>query len=239
MNWHPVRAVARQLLRSYGGIFVSFWLLLVGGTFFFRTTLLMGINSPGASAWRWFAVTPPKWFLFVLAIITAGVYLQVFIGHGITRRNIVLGVGVVFGIGALASGLAVVAGFGVERIVFAATDRLTEAHPTASLAGIGVIALTVVLQYAAFSLSGWLVGAGFYRFGAWGGIAFIVPALLPAALAEVVFERGTLGDGERNLLRLGDLALTGASAVSLAVTALGALAAYQVVRTVPVRKVSS
>jgi hypothetical protein len=237
-SWSAVRAVARQLLRGYGWIFVGFWAVLITGTIVFRLALRMGINSPGSTAWQWFTVSPPKWFLFVLAIIAATVYLPSFIGHGITRRNAALGTGIVFGGAAVTFGLALVAGFAVERFLLAADGRLTAAHPAASFGSLATVALTAVLHYAAFSLAGWLVGVGFYRFGAWGGIAFVTPAMVPAAVTEAVFDGGKLGNDYNNVLRLGDLPLFAAAGASTVALAVGALAAYGIVRTLAIRKVS-
>ena len=41
----------------------------------------------------------------------------------------------------------------------------------------------------AYFISGWIVGAGFYRFGVAGGIALTLPGLVPAALAELFASR--------------------------------------------------
>ena len=47
----------------------------------------------------------------------------------------------------------------------------------------------VLLGYLAWPCTGWLVGVGFVRFGAWGGIAFIPVAAMPAVASELAYLR--------------------------------------------------
>jgi hypothetical protein len=84
----------------------------------------------------------------------------------------------------------------------------------------------------AWACTGWLIGAGFYRFGTWGGIAFILPASIPAAVTEIAFNASpALRSGAEG----GALAVD--AAVAAAAIAAGLLGAFLVVRTIAINTI--
>jgi hypothetical protein len=119
---------------------------------------------------------PPRWFLFIMAIVVATTFVRLYIAYGITRRDTVVAAAVLFGTLSVAS---VVVGRTVASVAGAISGSGSTMDSVAPSAGIGLLACL------AWSVSGWLCGIGFVRFGVWGGLAFLAPALVPAAAAEV------------------------------------------------------
>jgi hypothetical protein len=82
----------------------------------------------------------------------------------------------------------------------------------------------------AFLVAGAAVTAGFYRFGAWGGLALLPAAVLPLAAAETLFGLdASLGFAVRFV------PYAAAVLITLAVTALGVLLYQRVLRDVTIR----
>lgn len=178
-----------------------------------------------ASAWHWAASTP-KGLLLILGAALATVDLPRWVAHGITRRAFALAAGAVTAALAVAGGVLITAGYAVEAALHGAGSppALDGAHLFATTAQWHLILGEYTLLYAAWAVSGWLAGAGYYRWGWRGGTLFIVPAALPLVVAEA--------------LARSNWPATGTTVTLIAIVAVvlaGAVAAYRVVGDMPLR----
>src|SRR4029453_18898933 len=82
-----------------------------------------------------------------------------------------------------------------------------------------------------FLVSGAFIGAGFYRFPWWTGLALILPGIMPAITADAL-----LGGGGADPPATRGFPYAGALAVSLLVTALMAAMIGAAMRDVPIRR---
>ena len=176
--------IARLLGRGHLKILVGFWaVMLVGwaGTVAAVETFV-GLKT---STWWWFIRSAPKYFLLVLGILAAAVYLPRFVAYGITRRDARVGTGALAGVVALAFGALVLVGFGIELVVFSVTgiaDRLTDPYPISSVGDAVGIAVRTILLCLVYPVTGWVLGAGYYRLGVWRGSLLLSPGIAPVFL---------------------------------------------------------
>lgn len=153
--------------------------------------------EPANSGFFSFIAHPAKIFMLVCGIISVSGFMTHYVRLGVTRKAYFIGAAIASAVLALAlavgSGLVYVA----ERSLFGGDIRL-EGHWLAAVVAFAFHAL----HYYVF---GWLIGAGFYRYGA-GGLLFIVLAIAFAFAAEalwgVVFTAGFLVSVAGSLLLL-------------------------------------
>jgi len=213
-------AVLRQFRRPYLVVFGLVWAALL-----VVWPVLGALLDP--RFWYQQASNPPRFAVLALAAYAASGGLQLLIPYGVTRRRFMRAAAAFFGL--------VVLGFGAVSLaahsLAAATAALTGvgSHPF-TLSARDALALLLVncLVYAAYACSGWLAGAVFYRFGARGGIALVLPAMTPAVVATEA------------LVGWPDPARAGATALALAAApvAVGLVVGYLLGRDVAIRKVS-
>ncbi len=126
-------------------------------------------------------------------------YLPLFVAHGVTRHDFwsaaVLALLVLAVVAAaLTTGL-----FAVEHLVYDAADwPHVLANPDADHIydrpdQYGLIFVELVSLFVPHVASGLLVGAGYYRLGWVFGTGFLVVALLPAVVSEIVLGAGWIG----------------------------------------------
>jgi hypothetical protein len=242
MSFSPTRAVVRQMRATYLQTFIWFW-VVVGGCWAVVATVIILIGDADMSVWQWFGTSPAKYFLMVLGIITAAVYLPVYVGHGITRRQFASGCAAFFGLASVAFGGVVLAGYLLELIMHAATGQFgpsSGSYPVASVGdGLWIFARYTVI-HAAFVCTGWLLGATFYRFGPWIGIVLIPACVVPGFGADFVLGTGTERAGLHlnRIVELGSGYLPVGLLVGAVLLALGVGLAFVVVRDVPIHKVT-
>lgn len=181
--------VATSLARRLGWAFVVFAGLLVG-TVTLVGTLIAVHGSLSTSAWNVGVASTTKWLIGSIGLMLGPVYLRHYVANGVTRREFLRG-GLLFGIGVCAAfALLALAGFGVERAVLGAAglmDGLTAPYPVHSAGTAVAVLARAFLIYLAHFCSGWLLGACFYRYGAFLGLVAILPCVIPAFGAELVF----------------------------------------------------
>jgi hypothetical protein len=241
MTFNPVREVVRQLRVTYLQTLIWFW-VVVAGCWAIVATVIILIGDADMSLWHWFGTSPAKYFLMVLAIITAAVYLPVYVGHGITRRQFAVGSAAFFGIVSVAFGGVVLTGYLVELAMHAATGQFgpaNGAYPVASVGdGLAVFVRHTVI-HAAFVCTGWLFGATFYRYGPWIGILLTPLCAGPGFGTDFVLGMGTEQTGHRyDIVQLGAAYVPAGLLVGTLLLALGVAFAFAVVRDVPIRKVT-
>lgn len=221
-----VPTVIRLLGRSHLKIVCWFWVVVLVG--WAGTATTMGtFTDIRASVWEWFSRAAPKYFLLVIGILAGSVYLPRFVAYGITRRDVRAGAAVLAPVLASAFAAMVLLGHGIEYAAFSATgviDQFSGAYPVASAGDAVESGVRVTLLCLAYLCSGWLLGAGYYRYGVWRGSLFLPPALLPLAGAEAALDAGGLADR----FAVGVV-------VAAACVGAGVVLAHAVTRDIPIR----
>lgn len=153
---------------------------------------------------------PAKIFMLVCGILSVPSFLTFFVKQGLTRKNYFYGAAIasvaVACFIALAAGIVLL----IERAFFTPDLELGSSWLFAIL----VFAMHIMSYYVA----GWLIGAGFYRYGI-GGMLFIVLAIMLLFAVEILWEMGLVellhvsGFIEGLLLSLITLALLAVMAV--------------------------
>lgn len=229
----PVLRLIRYMIPAHVKVYAVFWtvLLLVWAA---GVAFVSAVGTIETSLVAIVNLVPPKWFLFVITILIAAVELPTYVAHGVTRRDVCLASLAMLSATAFGFGLLTLGMFGLESATFRliGVDGLNGALPVSS----GPDALRLVgeasLLYLLWAAWGWLVGAGYYRFGAWRGTLFLAPAGLPVLIGELAMNGDNAGSG------LASLAPGAAAALTVAATLLALLGAFVLVRDVPIRKVS-
>jgi hypothetical protein len=227
----PRAQVTSMLVRIYRPIALWFWATMilcvaVGGT------VVNVVTDPGFSLWLMIAGSAAKYWLGVVGVLLVATNLRQFVANGITRRDFMAGAAVFGLISAVLFALMVPLGHGVEHLLLQTVGGTpAPGYPEISLAA-GLREFGQVLPaHLAFLVTGGAASAGFYRFGAWGGLALLIPAALPVAAAE-----GLLGIDEHGHLGVRFLPLAAALLISLAVTAVAALLFRWELRNAAIRR---
>jgi hypothetical protein len=146
-----------------------------------------------------------RWFVLVLGMIVPAAYLRLHVAAGGTRRALVTGtvqgalvIGVLLG---LVTAIYLVG----ERALFGALDLTWSRQYGLPVDGYAGIALTIVpeaLVVATYYLTGAAIAAGYHRLGVVRGTLYVVVALVPAAVVDLVTHTGVtaLLLGRRDLL---------------------------------------
>jgi hypothetical protein len=186
--------------------------------------------EPPFSLWMFVAGSAVKYWLGVVGVTLVAVHLRQFVAAGITRRDFIAG-GLLFGaLLAVAFALLVPVGHGVEYALRGAADGVPADYPQWSASVAASEFGHVLPGCLAYLVTGAAAGAGFYRFGAWGGLALLIPALVPVAAAE-----GLLGLGDNGEVLTRFLPYGVALAVSLLATVFGAVLYHRELRHVAIR----
>jgi len=181
----PAEVARRHALTNIAGGLLPLWVAVIAVTLVIRV-LVSYFNAFDTSVWAAIAPTT-KVFLGVLGIIVPTLIMPWYITHGITRKHFNGAVAGAIGGVAVFLGVVLIAGFAVEEMVFNATgtaEALENFNVFDSFSRVALVYSSFALVWAGWFTSGWLVGAGYYRFGGGGGTLFLPVALLPAGLAE-------------------------------------------------------
>lgn len=237
---HPTRATASTMLWSwlvtlpwYAGIVVV--LIAAQAVIASRTGSDGQIMQGAAYGARWYA--------FSVAIGLAMMLIEPSIAHGVTRRELWLGVTTAVLIAAVALTVVVMAGFYAEGLVadVIGYDRGQDYLPPLAdpFASPLVAAAGYAVTYAVHLTSGVLVAVVYYRVGGWYG-TLLLPLTVGLPLSVPQAALGT--DWGPPLLSWLGLDWTPAVAWTLVVCAATAAATtaahYLVVRAMPVKPVS-
>jgi hypothetical protein len=187
-------------------------------------------TDPPFSLWMFIAGSAVKYWLGVVGVTLVAVHLRQFVAAGITRRDFIVG-GLLFGVVlAVAAALLVPVGHGFEYALRGGAGGVPADYPRWSVP-VAVSEFGHVLPSClAYLVAGAAAGAGFYRFGAWGGLPLLIPALVPVAAAEGLLG---LGDNGEVLTRLVPYGI--ALAVSLLATVLGVVLYHRELRHAAIR----
>jgi len=226
----PRLLVAAALIRRHRSVAVWFWatmILFIG----IGMTVLDQVTDPTFSLWLVVAGAAAKYWLGVIGVLLVSMHLREFVANGITRHDFLAGAAIVGVLVAVLFSLAVPLGHGAEQLLLSIGGPLPERYPTTSFS-IALQEFGHVLPAAlAFLVTGAAAAAGFYRFGAWGGLALLPLALLPLAAAEAL-----LGVDEHGGFEVRFVPYAAAVLITLAVTGLGGLLFQREVRDVAIRR---
>jgi hypothetical protein len=217
----PRRLVFVDLWRTYRH--VLFWflgVLVVGVTI--ADIVARRIADPAPGIWMYVA-NAFRWWLAVVAVVMVTNNLRNYVVGGITRRDFMAGAAALAVVGSVGFALLVPIGHGIEYALHGGSGFSF----AIALRDFGH---TLPACLAAF-VTGAAASAGFYRYGAWAGLALLIPALLPAAVSEALLS--TNGDGQ---VETRFLPYAAALLLSLTVTAAVALLNHRELRDVAVRR---
>lgn len=136
-----------------------------------------------------------RWFSLVLGLIVPAVYLRLHLAAGGTRRTLVAGTVRGALVGGLLIGLVTAVYLVGERMLFAALGQTWTREfgpPVEGWAGIALTILTETLVVATYYLAGATLAAGYRRLGVVTGTLYVVVALVPAALVDLVTHTGVV-----------------------------------------------
>lgn len=225
-------ATTRALLDGGPKMVMWWWVMLVVA--FIATAVARDIfGTVESSTWQW-ATTAPKVMMLLVGGMLSIAFLPQYISFGISRRAFSLAAGVVVTVLALAGAAIMAGGFIVESLIYDALGWrhvIDEPHLFASSGRWYLILPEFTLLFMAWSVSGWIAAAGYYRwvgFSRWDwlrGTLFLIPASLPLVAAEAL--RVWTAQGRLPL----PLGLVGI----LLATAGGAVAAYHFTKDMSLR----
>jgi hypothetical protein len=185
----PAVTVAALLLRR-GAALASFFavsaVVLVAGL----VAILAATGSVDRSGWTTLTTSAVKYWMLVLGILIGTAYLRPMVAHGVTRRHFMAGAGLFIAAETVAFAVFGVLGYAVERAIYDAAGwlpGLDEPYPVNSPADAARRFGMMLALYLSYALVGWLISVNYLRYGGWLGTALVAPAILPAAVPEVLF----------------------------------------------------
>jgi hypothetical protein len=200
--------------------------VVVGGVI-----VALGAFSDGQlldSLWQDAGAGWQRWVVLAAGIGTTSTFAPLLVGNGVTRRRMSASVAVTMVVLAVLGAAFVAAGYLVEGAVFRSNDwgHFLDGGGRA-IGGRMVAGLAVrhALTLAAYFVSGWLIGIGFYRFGRDAGAPLIVPSIVPLVLVELLLLGGGAGITVGPLGELSGPPLAVGAPASALVVAVAALAA--------------
>ena len=151
---------------------------------FFSGNVEVYNQSIGSHSFLTMVYSPSKVFMLVVGIISVSSFLPFFVQHGVTRRDYFYGAAISSVV--VSAGLMSVAWI-VTMIEGLIKSDLVNHSFLGSDASWLLTAVVFTLVIFAYFAGGWLIGAGFYRYGA-GGILYILLSILLISLVESLWE---------------------------------------------------
>ncbi|MFA9456849.1 hypothetical protein ACERJO_08745 [Halalkalibacter sp. AB-rgal2] len=135
-----------------------------------------------------FYYEPSKIYMLVIGIIFPLAMLSHFVRYGMTRKDYMISsaiasVGIAFSLMIIAAILSAI--LQLFETFSGANDVSFIESQSSWLIPIVVLSLILIC----YNIAGWMIAMGFYRFGTWGGMGFVVIALVFIALIDILWER--------------------------------------------------
>ena len=162
------------------------WLQLTWAAWFICfVTLAYALIEVNAQNFITFAFQPSKVFMLVIGIISVSGFLSFYARFGVTRKAYFYG-------SSLASAmvaLVLMGGVGVlgslQHWLIPAPEKVSFLVENASWL---LTVIVYILNALVYYLAGYVIGAGFYRFGKLGGMLYIVLALILLFASEAMWD---------------------------------------------------
>lgn len=238
---HEPRASGPARLRTVTSIIVHGHLAWLRYVWAGLATLLLVILSVQwargggftESVWEQIGVGVQRWVIFGAGVTTVPVFAPLVVSQGVTRRAMSHASFLAAAAIAITGTLVVVAGYLAERAVYAGANWTHASGDGSNVLAADTIGRDIVasaLIFAAYLVSGWIIGIGFYRAGAAVGMALIVPGVIPLLAVDALMSApnnpiGAFDIVQERLDRLGELQLWVSVPVSIVILAVAALVA--------------
>ena len=229
-DWQRVAVTLFRIYRPIAAWFLAMVVVVVT----IASVIFSHASPQNVSLWLLIVGFGAKYWLGVVAVMLISMQLRSFIANGISRRAFLAGAGVFSLLAALFFALLGPIGHAIEYVLLSLFVDLPAGYPAVSWSGgIGEFGHALPANLA-FLVTGAAVTAGYYRFGGLVGLLVMVPALVPLAVAESLFNF----DGGADLTtRFMPYAV--ALLLSLAATAAGAVLLRFQVKDVAIRRTAS
>jgi len=221
----PSVTVARTLVRKYRA--AALWVLPIMIVCDVLATIVVDrIGQVDFGFWFLIVYTARYW-CSVIGILLVVAFMRPYLANGVTRRDYTLGAGM-FGLtGAVYFTVVLGVGQVIERWAYDAAGFTPDSYDALSLLDVVGRVLPLFLAYL---VSGALIGAAYYRFGALLGTLLLVPVILPTVLTEWMI--GFDGEDDNPLPYLPSIFIV------LAALVLAALALRLTTRSLAIRQPS-
>ncbi|MFD2793679.1 hypothetical protein ACFS27_08965 [Promicromonospora vindobonensis] len=228
--------VTIRIVRTVGGLYWAIFTVVAAAIIIGMTRFGSGLDVGILDAQMG---GPSRWFMMVLGMIVPAAYLRLHLAAGGTRGTLATGTvrGALVG-GAMLGPVTAIYLVG-ERALFGALDQSwSRAYglPVDGWAGIALTMLTEAFVVATYYLVGAAIAAGYYRHDMVRGTAYIIAALVPAALVDLATHTGVVAllAGPENLPDDGPGILLGLAG-GLAAIALAGWLFHLPLRAIPLR----
>jgi hypothetical protein len=216
------------------------WLVVVAG-FGIVLGVVAAVGSSDHSVWQHGFSGWQRFIPFAAGLSMTSAFAPMLVGNGVTRARVATAATVTLVVVAVAGGLFVALGYGVERLAFDALGWRHELSDGRRLSGGGYVRAGVAYAalFACYFASGWLIGVARGVLGRDEFAPLVVPALIPAVVAELLLRSEVTGlpfAGRLGLDRLPQPSLTLGLLAALTATALATWVAHAASRhiTLPI-----
>jgi hypothetical protein len=234
--WIVTRAQTQAslaLVAGYWAIMLPVYALII--------SVVVTVGDTDVSVWATSGGSAPKYFLLAVGVMLTTVYLPVYVGNGVTRRDFALGASLYVLIVAVVYAILMTLGFAFEHAAYTSADlmdNLTDPYPVRSVADALEMFVGALLVGIVYLCSAWLMGTCFYRLGNWWGIVLIPVTLLPAVVTEVGFNSLWAGYGINHGLGIERPPLAVGVLMGVASIAVAWFVNFALIRAVAIKKVS-
>ncbi|MFT8321833.1 MAG: hypothetical protein ABF649_13080 [Bacillus sp. (in: firmicutes)] len=162
----------------------SAWFLSIVFVLYIALRMIGGDTTITHKSFLTFSYQPAKIYMLVIGIISVSGFLTFYVKQGVSRKDYFFGGSISAIIVSLM--IMIIAGIValVENFFVPAIETGSFLGPEASwVLIIAVYSLNILVYYVA----GWLIGAGFYRFGA-AGILYIIQAIILVVISDIFWQ---------------------------------------------------
>lgn len=138
-----------------------------------------------------FFYEPTKIYMLVLGIVVYLAMFSHFAKFGVTRKDYFFG----STLATFVLAVCLVVASAILTIIaglfepFSGDFHLSFIDPNTNWA---MLALSLTVLFISYYVAGWLISVGFYRYGGWGGMGYILIAIVYIALTDLIWGRDLL-----------------------------------------------
>lgn len=132
-----------------------------------------------------FSYRPSKVFMFVVGVMSVSTFLTFYVKQGVTRKAYFIGAAVssciISFVHMIVAGIVT---FGEQLFVPSAETATFLGEDASLLLTVMIFTLNVIIYY----MAGWLIGAGFYKFGGVMGFIYILLAAVFIIISDILWQ---------------------------------------------------